>query len=197
MIMCSALELVLTQYCLPKSILTKCLLEIRNGPSSALFTMDDLFCQLQIGAGNADDALIAQDIIREIWKESPNTDLRNQLDAGIADLVDGKNERALAAFTGVIDSDPRYGEAWNKKATVEYIMGNIPQSIHSAKEALQIDERNFQALAGLGLIEMDALRHDKAIEIFRRCLNINPWLSTVSSRLSVCMSKRDDGSEFT
>ena len=37
-----------------------------------MFTMDDLFYQLQVGAQNLDDATIVQDFIREIWKESPN-----------------------------------------------------------------------------------------------------------------------------
>lgn len=158
--------------------------------------MDNLFYQLQVGVQNMDDATTVQDLIREIWKESSNCDLRNQLDTGIADLVEGRNENALDAFSSIVAYDPLYGEAWNKKATVHYMMGQIDKSVQSAEEALKIDNRNFQALAGLGLIEMDSLHYDKAIESFRKCLAINPWLATVSSRLSVCMSKNDNGSKF-
>lgn len=116
-------------------------------------------------------------------------DLRNQLDNGISELIEGKSESALKAFTNIVTADPLYGEAWNKKATVHYMCGQEHNSIESAEQALNIDERNFQALAGIGLIEMDASRYDRAIEFFRKALLINPWLGTVASRLAACISK--------
>ncbi|KAL7541792.1 hypothetical protein ACHAXR_011210 [Thalassiosira sp. AJA248-18] len=181
-----------------RKILTDCLLDIRDGDDNDLFSMDDLFCQLQSGAENLEDATVVQDLIKEIWKESsPNNPqssyLRDQLDEGILLLVEGKYESALDTFSKIVASDPLYGEAWNKKATVHYMMGEKDNSIKAAEEALKIDHRNFQALAGIGLIEMDSSHYDKAIESFRKCLDIHPWLVTVSSRLSRCMSKKDSG----
>jgi len=174
-----------------RKILTDCLLEIRVGDNNQLFTMDDLFCQLQFGADNLEDANTVGDLIKEVWKESPNCDSRHQLDTSIADLLAGKHERALSNLSNIVSLDPLYGEAWNKKATVHYMMGEVDNSIKAAEEALKIDDRNFQALAGIGLIEMDLSHYDKAESAFRKCLAINPWLVTVSSRLSVCMSKKD------
>ena len=110
-------------------------------------------------------------------------DLRNQLDNGIAELIEGKHESALKTFTNIVTADPLYGEAWNKKATVHYMLGQTHNSIECAQQALEIDKSNFQALAGMGLIEMDASRHDRAMESFRKALSINPWLGTVASRL--------------
>ena len=172
-------------------VLAEVLLEVRDGGNNDLFSMDDLFCQLQGGAENLEDATVVQDLVREIWKETSNCDLRNQLDNAIAELIDGKNQSALDNLNKIVAFDPLYGEAWNKKATVHYMLGQIGESIKSAEEALKIDSRNFQALAGMGLIEMDSSNYDKAIESFRKCLVINPWLATVSSRLSLCMSKKD------
>lgn len=80
---------------------------------------------------------------------------------------------------------------------MHFMMGQIEDSIKSAKEALRIDGRNFQALAGIGLIEMDASHYDKAVESFRKCLAINPWIGSVSSRLSVCLSKIDNSSKLS
>eukprot|EP00571_Detonula_confervacea_P007230 CAMPEP_0172329892 /NCGR_PEP_ID=MMETSP1058-20130122/61118_1 /TAXON_ID=83371 /ORGANISM="Detonula confervacea, Strain CCMP 353" /LENGTH=788 /DNA_ID=CAMNT_0013047085 /DNA_START=10 /DNA_END=2373 /DNA_ORIENTATION=+ len=158
-----------------RKLLTECLLEIRDEGNNDLFSMDDLFCQLQVGAENLEDATVVQDTIREIWKETSNCDLRNQLDNGIAELMEGNHELSLDTFTNIVASDPLYGEAWNKKATVHYMMGEKDDSIKSAEEALKLDKRNFQALAGMGLIEMDSSRYEKAIESFRKCLLINPW----------------------
>lgn len=157
--------------------------------------MDDLFNQLQFGADNLEDSTIFQDLIKEIWKESSNYELRQQLDQGILQLMEGRYEKALRTFSSIVESDPLYGEAWNKKATVHYMMGQKDDSVKSAEKALKIDQRNFQALAGIGLIEMDSYKFDEAIESFRKCLNVHPWLVTVSSRLSRCLNKKDSGIE--
>jgi len=168
-----------------KEILNECLLKIREDQLQ-LFSMDDLFFQLQQSA-SLDDATVIQDLIREIWKESSNSDLRDKLDQGIADMLEGKHQSALKAFTDIVTLDPSYSEAWNKKSTIHYMLDELHNSIESAEKALSLDNRNFQALAGRGLLEMDASRYDKAIESFRKCLEINPWMGTVAARLAMCI----------
>ena len=85
---------------------------------NGIFSIDDLFYQLKFGAENLDDAPIVQDFITDLWKESPNCDLRNQLDYGISDLMEGKHESALRRFSEIVESDPMYGDAWNKKVSL-------------------------------------------------------------------------------
>ncbi len=75
------------------------------------------------------------------------------------------------------------------KTTVHYLKGQKGMAIESAQKALEIDSRNFQALATIGLLEMEASRYDKAIASFRKCLSLNPWMGNISSLLSLCMSK--------
>ena len=106
-------------------------------------------------------------------------------------MIEGKHESALKAFTTIVTADPLYGEAWNKKATVHYMMGHTHNSIECAQQALEIDEHNFQALAGMGLIDLDASRFGGAITNFKKALEINPWLGTVASRLAACINKED------
>jgi tetratricopeptide (TPR) repeat protein len=177
-----------------RQILTECLLKIRDGDNPEMFSMDDLFCQLQFGAESLEDATIVLDMIKEVWKEHSDLHLRQQLDSGITQLVEGKHKSALETFSSILSSDPLYGEAWNKKATVHYMLGEKEKSISAAEEALKLDQRNFQALAGLGLIEMDLAHYEKAIGYFRECLSLNPWLVTVSSMLARCMRKKETGS---
>jgi Flp pilus assembly protein TadD len=76
------------------------------------------------------------------------------------------------------------------------MMGQTEHSLKSAEEALKINGRNFQALAGIGLIEMEESHFEKAIQSFRECLSINPWMGSVSSRLAACLSKIDNGSSL-
>ncbi len=76
---------------------------------------------------------------------------------------------------------------------MHYMMGHTEKAITSVEQALKIESRNFQALAGIGLMAMDASQYDRAIESFRKCLCVNPWLGIISSKLSFCMSKVGSG----
>lgn len=109
--------------------------------------MDDLFSVLQ-SSDMLEHATAIQDIIKEMWKECNDKALREKLDLGISYLVEGNNEKALAEFTKITTQDPSYAEAWNKKATAHYMCGHVQESLEAAKKALEIEPRNFQALAG-------------------------------------------------
>ena len=169
------------------------LLQVRDGGDSndQTFSLDDLFVQLQKGADNLDDATVTQDLIKEIWKESSDRGLRHALDKGIAALLEGKNEAAMAIFNEILEQDATYHEAWNKLATVQWMLGHAAQSRGSAMQSLRLSgDSNFQALAGLGLADMEEENFEDAAEKFQRCLEMNPW-SMVSARLAVCLDKRD------
>ena len=159
-----------------------------RGTITGFFSLDDLFCLLK-SARKLEDANIVQDMIKEVFKEFPDSSLRTQLDSGITELIEGKTKKALETFSDIVVTENAYGEAWNKKATVHYMLGERESAIEASNKALEIDPRNFQALAGIGLVEMDALNDKEAITAFQQCLALNPW-SMVSARLSICMNRR-------
>jgi len=172
-----------------KDIISDCFLSVQgNGSITGLYSLDDLFCLLN-SVGKLEDATTVQDMIKEVFKEFPDSSLRKQLDAGISELIEGKTKQALETFSDIVATEPAYGEAWNKKATVHYMLGERAAAIEASNKALETDPRNFQALAGIGLVEMDALNDKEAITAFQRCLELNPW-SMVSARLSICMNRR-------
>ena len=159
-----------------------------------LFGMDDLFSILK-SADTLEHAMTIQDIIKEIWKECKDQELRSKLDTGIAYLVEGNTDQALCVFTKIVETDTHYGEAWNKKSTAHYMAGHVQESLEAARKALEIEPRNFQALAGIGLVEMDSSSSvEKAIQAFRKCISLNPW-SMVSARLTACLRKQEKAAE--
>merc|ERR1711957_236295 len=102
---------------------------------------------------------------------------------------------------GIYDSilendDSTCVEAWNKKATCHYLLGDMLKSMDAAETTVKYNPRHFQALSGLGLVYHDISQHRKSAESFRKCLRIDPW-SRVSSRLCVCLDtlKRLDVNE--
>jgi len=176
-----------------KEIISDCFLSVQGrGTITGLFSLDDLFCLLKT-AGRLEDAIVVQDMIKEVFKEFPDSLIRKKLDSGITELIEGKTKKALETFSDIVGTEPAYGEAWNKKAAVHYMLGEREAAIEASNKALEADPRNFQALAGIGLVEMDALNDMRAITAFQKCLALNPW-SVVSARLSICINRRDRSS---
>ena len=57
-------------------------------------------------------------------------------------------------FTEVINKDPSWAEAWNKRATVLYMIGNYEGSQNDINKVLNLEKRHFGALAGQGLVNI-------------------------------------------
>jgi len=149
-------------------------------------SMDHFYHLLQ-NLDNANDAFIVEETIKEIWKVQENTDVRWSLDDATAALMRGDKIISLSIFDRIIESDDmKCFEAWNKKATCHYLLGDMDKSIEAAKTCMQYNPKHFQSLSGLGLVYHDISQYKKAAEFFRKSLQLNPW-SRVSSRLSVSL----------
>ena len=50
-----------------------------------------------------------------------------------------KTFSALKVFNNVIDSDPEWSEAWNKRATVYFLMSQFTESLSDIDKVLSIE----------------------------------------------------------
>ena len=78
-------------------------------------------------------------------------------------------------FDKVIISQPNFAEAWNKRATAHFMMGNFDLSMQDISQTLQLEPRHFGALDGMSLIFIDTNQYEKAIEIYDKMLEIFPY----------------------
>lgn len=121
--------------------------------------------------------------IWKVWMQPKTAGVKVLLRTGIQDMEDGENESAEQNFSAAIELEPDFAEAWNKRATVRYMMGNYAGSIQDIEHTLSLESRHFGALSGLGLI-YDALDEKRAaIEAFRAALEINPHMPGIRDRL--------------
>ena len=109
------------------------LLEVRNGlhdekdDGKCNMRIDDLFKLLQ-HSECLEDAFVAEESIKEVWKAHLNQTIRWSLDVGIARLLRGDKIAALDIYNNIVDGeDPEYLEAWNKKATCHYVSSLFAQ----------------------------------------------------------------------
>ena len=128
------------------------------------------------------DASLSYKIEEKIWKlwsTHPNNDKLTVMLAKGSNLVNNnKLNEAIDVFSNVIDLDPNWAEAWNKRATVLYMVGKFKKSQEDIDKVLEIEERHFGALAGQGLVNIQLENYEKAIISYKKAQQIYPSMQS-------------------
>ena len=85
---------------------------------------------------------------------------------------------AYIIFTKVISLDKNWAEAWNKRATVLYLMGEFEKSQKDIDKVLSLEKRHFGALSGQGLVQTALENYQKAIDSYIETHKIYPAMET-------------------
>ena len=139
--------------------------------------LDKLFNDLRI-----DNKSISAKVEKKIWKiwstHPNNKRLTNMLAEG-TDLVNNqKLNEAIIKFSNVIELDPNWAEAWNKRATVFYLIGEYQKSQNDIDKVLDLEKRHFGALAGQGLVNIELKNYEKAIKSYQDAMKIYPTMNS-------------------
>ena len=139
--------------------------------------LDKLFNDLRI-----DNKSISAKVEKKIWKiwstHPNNKRLTNMLAEG-TDLVNNqKLNEAIVKFSDVIKMDPNWAEAWNKRATVFYLIGEYQKSQNDIDKVLVLEKRHFGALAGQGLVNIELQNYEKAIKSYQDAMKIYPTMNS-------------------
>ena len=100
------------------------------------------------------------------------------LDEGSRLIQDHQLIRAITVFTEAIEIDPTWAEAWNKRATVFYMIGEFERSQNDIDKVLELENRHFGALAGQGLVNIKLKNYDKAIKSYQMAEEIHPAMKS-------------------
>jgi tetratricopeptide (TPR) repeat protein len=117
--------------------------------------------------------------IWEIWSTHPTDDkLTLKLSKG-TDLMQGSTlSQSIEIFSDLIELDPNWAEAWNKRATALYLIGDYEGSQKDIDRVLELEDRHFGALAGQGLVNIKLENYEKAIESYKRAQEIYPAMQS-------------------
>jgi len=136
--------------------------------------IDKLFIQLKTTIDFENSKKI-EDKIWELWVTHPSkNDLTKLLADGSSAMMNNKLETAYNKFTEVIELDPNWAEAWNKRATVLYLMGKYELSQADIDKVLQLEKRHFGALSGQGLVQTALNNYQKAIDSYIEAHKVHP-----------------------
>ena len=149
--------------------------------------LDKLFSQLK-NSKNLSSAQIVEKKIWEIWLIHPSDDRRGfslaeLLIQGSRLMNMGELKKAYELFTKIIATEPDWSEAWNKRATVLYLMNQYQSSLDDIKITLTLEPRHFAALSGQALNYIELEKYEKAIESYKAAQKIYPLLDSAKKMI--------------
>jgi Flp pilus assembly protein TadD len=137
-----------------------------------------LFDRLTAGIGEP-EADAVQSAIWARWMRSDDPTIESLMTRGIAALSQRLFGPALVAFDEMVTLAPDFAEAWNKRATLHFLMSDFPASVADIHRTLELEPRHWGALAGLGQIYLILGEPEAALKPLRQAFAINPYLDGV------------------
>ncbi|HEY9782807.1 MAG TPA: tetratricopeptide repeat protein [Leptolyngbyaceae cyanobacterium] len=89
--------------------------------------------------------------------------------------VAGKIAEAEALLTEMIDDQPDFVEAWNRRAVLYFVTKKYQKSLYDCQIVVKLNPFHFGALHGMGLCYVALEEYSAAIEAFRKALEIQPY----------------------
>jgi tetratricopeptide (TPR) repeat protein len=99
--------------------------------------------------------------------------------AGIRMLEAGQPRMSETVFSQIIKRQPNFSEAWNKRATARFLIGDHIGSLRDILNVLKLEPRHFGALCGLGMIHMRAGSLERSLKAYKAAFAIHPNLINV------------------
>jgi tetratricopeptide (TPR) repeat protein len=153
-----------------------------TSPVSADGKLDSLFAKLQ-------DPAIGSEVLRiepqiwDSWTHAGTMEQNEKLAKAMASMNVGDGPGALKQLDALVVEAPQFAEAWNKRATLYFLLGRMEDSLADIVTTLELEPRHFGALSGRGMIYMRQGKNPEALAAFREALVINP--SMTGAKLSI------------
>lgn len=117
-------------------------------------------------------------IVDKLWKEwtsaHKNSDEEALMSEGLVAMSEGNLDRAENIFTKLIEVNPSFTEAWNKRATLRFMLWDFEGSLKDVEKVLTLEPRHFGALSGLGMIHLRLGDPERALKAYEDLVNIFP-----------------------
>lgn len=112
----------------------------------------------------------------KIWGRSGDPKVDRLFARGVEQMQASSLGDALATFNEIVRRRPAFAEGWNKRATIYFLLGENEKSLKDCDEVFKRNPNHFGALSGAGQIHLQLGNMARALELFRRAVDINPNL---------------------
>jgi tetratricopeptide (TPR) repeat protein len=127
--------------------------------------------------------LAAQASIWQIWTRSGDPEIDKLFAQGVQQMQAAALDDALTTFNEIVSRRPDFAEGWNKRATIYFLRGQYEKSLADCDEVFKRNAQHFGALSGAGQIHLQLGNPRRALEFFRRAVEVNPNLDEAAQMI--------------
>ena len=150
--------------------------------------LEFLFGALKAAPDDA-SAKSVEDRIWAVWTAAGN-ETTNLLMSRSKKAMDDKDyDLALRLLGSIVEIRPDFTEAWNRRATVYFMKKDYANSLADIGKVLMREPRHFGALSGLGLIMQDIGDDKRALDAYRKALEVYPRLKGMVDKVKTLKEK--------
>ncbi len=124
-----------------------------------------------------------------IWSRSGVKAIDAEYQHGVELMQAARLKEALTTFSGIIKKQPAFAEAWNKRATIYYMLGEYQLSLKDCDEVIKRNPNHFGALSGYGQIYIALSDYKRAIAYLKQALKVNPNLPGTPETIELLQEK--------
>lgn len=154
--------------------------------------LDALFASLRRATDDAEASAIVAEIWAT-WSQSGRSDIDVLMDRAGAGIESRNFGLASLLLDEVVELAPDFAEGWNRRATLRFIMGDLPGSDDDIDRVLALEPRHFGALSGRAMIRMKAGKWQEALDTYRAALQANPFMPERHQVVPVLERKAAEG----
>ena len=141
--------------------------------------------------------LYANAAMWQIWSRSGDRTIDALYQRGLQQMETSKMQDAVTTFSEIIRRKPAFAEAWNKRATIYYVLGDYEASMKDCDEVLKRNPNHFGALSGYGQMHINLGNFEQAIAYLERALKVNPNLVGVSPTIRLLRQQLQEKQDKT
>ena len=121
-----------------------------------------------------DSAKGVAEAIQRVWLRSGSDTADLLMSRAIAAIAGKDLAIAETVLDSVVRIQPDWAEGWSKRAAVRFLRDDIDGAMADIDETLRREPRHFVALTGLGAILQKSDLDKRALEAYRRALDLYP-----------------------
>lgn len=122
-----------------------------------------------------DIRLKATEMLWQRWFEQKGAIGLELLRRAVLSLNAGDFATSEALLTDIIETQPDFAEAWNRRAVLYYIEKKFDLSKSDCERVIELVPYHFGAWHGLGLCNAALGKYLEAIQAFRQAMEIQPY----------------------
>jgi tetratricopeptide (TPR) repeat protein len=144
--------------------------------------LDKMFTRLQETSSETEGQALSQ-AIWIVWTTSDDSNVNDLMRRGLREMSQKNLAEALELFDRMVKYAPEFAEGWNKRATVNFMLGDYEASVADIQKTLALEPRHFGALSGLGMIYEELDRLPLALKAYEEALKANPYLANAKEQV--------------